>query len=184
MGSEISTRFVKRIPELALTLFFDLKGRFFDQFSETDSPCTDFLKAYEEKIRLKPIEFLPSVPLRDSRSMQASIHFLFQLTFGIATYFSLRTRNEIRTFVWVVGANGGLLALTGIIQKLTYLPADNLNEIFGLWDTRAKIFLLEFYLQKPLVRFCSPFVVLRSCFALLSIPAYLEKIIHSKSILF
>ena len=45
--------------------------------------------------------------------------------------------------------------------------------VFGI--PRAKIFLLEFYLQKPLVRFCSPFVVLRSCFALLSIPAYLEK---------
>ena len=74
-------------PQLALTLFFDLKNRFFDQFSETDSPCADFLKAYEEKIRRKPIEFLPSVPLRNSRSMQASIHFLFQLTFGIATYF-------------------------------------------------------------------------------------------------
>ena len=76
-------------PSWRLTLFFDLKNRFFDQFGETDSPCSDFLKAYEEKIGREPIEFLPSVPLRNSRSMQASIHFLFQLTFGIATYFFL-----------------------------------------------------------------------------------------------
>ena len=155
-------------PQLALTLFFDLKNRFFDQFSETDSPRADFLKAYEEKIRLKPIEFLPSVPLRNSRSMQASIHFLFQLTFGIATYFSLRTRNEIRTFVWVVGANGGLLALTGIIQKLTYLPADNLNEIFGLWDTPEPRYFYSSFTYKNhcalLLSFrCSPFLL---CFTI------------------
>ena len=29
-------------PQLALTLFFDLKNRFFDQFSETDSPWATF----------------------------------------------------------------------------------------------------------------------------------------------
>ena len=172
-------------PQLALTLFFDLKNRFFDQFSETDSPCADFLKAYEEKIRLKPIEFLPSVPLRDSRSMQASIHFLFQLTFGIATYFSLRTRNEIRTFVWVVGANGGLLALVGIIQKLTYLPADNLNEIFGLWDAPEPRYFYSSFTYKN--HWCA--FALLSLFSVLALLYYQfqhtsKKIIHSKSILF
>ena len=74
-------------PQLGLTLFFDLKNRFFDQFGETDSPGANFLKIYEEKIWGDPIEYLPSVPLRNSSSIHATVHFLFQLIFGIATYF-------------------------------------------------------------------------------------------------
>ncbi len=171
-------------PQLGLTLFFDLKNRFFDLFSETDSPCADFLKAYEEKIGREHIQFLPSVPLSNSRSMQASIHFLFQLTFGIATYFSLRTRNEIRTFVWVVGANGGLLALIGIIQKLTYVPADELKEIFGLWDAPEPRYFYSSFTYKN--HWCA--FALLSLFSVLALLYYQfqhtsKKIIHSKSIL-
>ena len=51
--------------------------------------------------------------------------------------------------------------------------------VFGI--PRAKIFLLEFYLQKPLVRFCSPFVVLRSCFALLSIQHTSKKLFTARA---
>ena len=172
-------------PQLALTLFFDLKNRFYDQFSETDSPCSNFLKAYEKKIGCEPIEFLPSVPMRNSQSMQASIHFLFQLTFGIATYFSLRTRNEIRNFVWVVGANGGLLALIGILQKLSYVPADDLKEIFGLWNAPEPRYFYSSFTYKN--HWCA--FALLSLFSALALLYYQfkhtsKKIIHSKSIVF
>ena len=172
-------------PQLALTLFFDLKNRFFDQFGETDSPCAKFLKVYEEKIGREHIQFLPSVPLRESRSIHASVHFLFQLIFGIATYFSLRTRNEIRTFVWVVGANGGLLALVGIIQKIHYVPADELKEIFGLWDAPEPRYFYSSFTYKN--HWCA--FALLSLFSVLALLYYQLKntpikIIHSKSILF
>ena len=58
-------------PQLALTLFFDLKNRYFDRFEDTGSPCKNLLNAYEEKIDHKPIESLPSIPLRNSSSIHS-----------------------------------------------------------------------------------------------------------------
>jgi hypothetical protein len=121
-------------PQLALTLFFDLKNRFSDQFNDIDSPSSALLDAYNEKIFSNPIELLPTIPLQNSTSINGAIHFLLQLAFGIAAYFALKTRKEIRNFVWVIAINGGLLALIGIIQKAQYVPGDNLKEIFGIWD--------------------------------------------------
>ena len=172
-------------PQLGLTLFFDLKNRFFDQFGETDSPGANFLKIYEEKIWGDPIEYLPSVPLRNSSSIHATVHFLFQLIFGIATYFSLSTRNEIRNFIWVVGANGGLLALVGILQKIHYVPSDELKEIFGLWDAPEPRYFYSSFTYKN--HWCA--FALLSLFSVLALLYYQLKntpikIIHSKSILF
>ncbi|MBT3635431.1 MAG: O-antigen ligase family protein [Opitutae bacterium] len=172
-------------PQLALTLFFDLKNRYFDRFDGTDSPSANLLNAYEEKIGRKPIEFLPSIPLRNSPSIHASIHFLFQLTFGIVTFFALRTRNEIRNFVWVIGVNGGLLALIGIIQKVHYVPSDSLKEIFGIWDAPEPRYFYSSFTYKN--HWCA--FALLSLFAVIALLYYqfkhaTKKIIHSKSILF
>lgn len=172
-------------PQLALALYFDLKNRYFDQFGGTDSPCTNLLDAYEEKIWRKPIEYFPSIPLRNSSSIHAVIHFLFQLTFGITTYFALRTRSEIRNFVWVIGVNGGLLALIGIIQKIHYVPADDLKEIFGIWNAPEPRYFYSSFTYKN--HWCA--FALLSLFSVIGLLYYQfkhasKKIIHSKSIFF
>jgi len=172
-------------PQLALTLFFDLKNRYFDRFDGPDSPSSNLLNAYEKKIGSKPIDSLPSIPLRNPPSIHASIHFLFQLTFGIVTFFALRTKNEIRNFVWVIGVNGGLLALIGIIQKFHYVPSDSLKEIFGIWDAPEPRYFYSSFTYKN--HWCA--FALLSLFSVIALLYYQfkhasKKIIHSKSILF
>ena len=122
-------------PNLSVALFFDLKNNYFDNFDSSQSPCTELLKLYESKIKRPNVEFLPSSPTITKSNIFSCVHFVFQIMFGIVMYFSLRTRREIRMCIYVVAINAGLLALIGIIQKINYLPHDNLKEIFGIWDT-------------------------------------------------
>ena len=173
----------KKDPQLALTLFFDLKNRYYDQFQDFGSPCTNLLQAYEEKITCKHIDAFPSVALRNTSSIHSAIHFLFQLTFGVATYFALRTRSEIRTFALVIVINGGLLALIGIFQKVYYLPGEEVKEIFGIWDAPEPRYFYSSFTYKN--HWCA-FAIL----SLFSVIALLydqfkktaKKITHNKSV--
>jgi O-antigen ligase len=122
-------------PNLSIALFFDLKNNYYDNFGSSQSPCTRLLSLYESKIKRPNVEFLPSSPTLTKSNIFSCGHFLFQIMFGIVMYFSVRTRKEIRICIYVVAINAGLLALIGIIQKINYVPHDNLKEIFGIWDT-------------------------------------------------
>jgi hypothetical protein len=170
-------------PQLALTLFFDLKNRFSDQFNDIDSPSSALLDAYNEKIFSNPIELLPTIPLQNSTSINGAIHFLLQLAFGIAAYFALKTRKEIRNFVWVIAINGGLLALIGIIQKAQYVPGDNLKEIFGIWDAPEPRYYYSSFTYKN--HWCA--FALLSFFPVIALLYYqskheTKKLIHNKSV--
>jgi len=169
-------------PQLALTLFFDLKNRFSDQFNDIDSPSSALLNAYEEKIFANPVESLPTIPLRNSTSIHGAIHFLFQISFGIAIYFALRTRKEIRNFVWVIAINAGLLALIGIMQKIHYVPSDTLKEIFGIWDAPEPRYFYSSFTYKN--HWCA--FALLSFFSVIALLYYQSKngngkIFHNKS---
>ncbi len=122
-------------PKLALAIFLDLKNQFHDKYGQANSPCLDLIELYEDKLINDPIPFLPETPFSDNAFIYSSIHFICQLAFGVIIFLSLRTRREIRFFVYLMAINGGLLALAGIIQKLNYVPDDDLKEIFGIWDT-------------------------------------------------
>lgn len=172
-------------PQLALTLFFDLKNRYADQFKKTNSPCSNLLDAYEEKITCKHIEALPSVPLRNSTSIHGAIHFLFQITFGIVTFFALRTRKEIRNFVFGIAISGGLLALIGIFQKVHYVPGDEVKEIFGIWNAPEPRYFYSSFTYKN--HWCA--FSLLSLFPVIALLYYEfkntdKKLIHSKSVFF
>ena len=122
-------------PQLALALFFDLKNNYQDNFDSYPSPCTKLLDLYECNIKRSNIELLPSSTTMSKSIAFSFVYFVFQIIFGIAMYFSLRTRKEIRQCIYVIAINAGLLAIIGIIQKINYVPHDHLKEIFGIWDT-------------------------------------------------
>jgi O-antigen ligase len=122
-------------PDLGLALFLDLKNRYHDRFGSKQSACTQFIALYEKEIGQNAIKFIPSSPVFSSTTIFSCVHFIFIILFGIVMYFSIRTRKEVRICAFVIGVNAGLLALIGIIQKLSYVPHDNLKEIFGIWDT-------------------------------------------------
>ena len=122
-------------PNLSVALFFDLKNRYYDKFDSMQSPCTKLLSLYESKIKRPNVALLPSSPTIAKSNIFSCVHFVFQILFGIIMYFSIRTRKEIRMCIFIIAINAGLLALIGIIQKIHYIPHDNLKEIFGIWNT-------------------------------------------------
>jgi hypothetical protein len=122
-------------PNLSVALFFDLKNKYYDKFDSVQSPCTKLLSRYESKIKRPNVALLPSSPTITESNIFSCVHFIFQILFGIIVYFSVRTRKEIRMCIFIIAINAGLLALIGIIQKIHYVPHDDLKEIFGVWNT-------------------------------------------------
>ena len=171
-------------PKLALAIFLDLKNQFHDKYGQADSPCLDLLELYEDKLKNDPIPFLPETPFSDNSSIYSSIHFVCQLAFGVLIFLSLRTRREIRFFIYLVAINGGFLALAGIIQKLNYVPDENLKEIFGIWDTpEPRYFFSSFTYKNHWVSFA--LLCLFASLAILcrQIKNCRGKIIHEKRLL-
>jgi len=170
-------------PGLAIALFYDLKNRYNDRFGLTPSPCTDLLILYEKKIKLEKYLFLPSCPISSKAYLFTCIHFILLIMFGVIMYSALRSRREIRLCVLIISINAGLLALAGIIQKINYVPGENLKEIFGIWDTpEPRYFYASFTYKNHW-----------SCFALISlflmvsllhhqVKTSMLKLIHDKKI--
>ena len=172
-------------PGLAIALFYDLKNRYKDRFGSTSSPCSDLLISYEEKIKLKKYLFLPSCPISNKAYLFSCIHFIFLIMFGVIMYSALRSRREIRLCVLIITINAGLLALAGIIQKINYVPNENLKEIFGIWDTPEPRYFYASFTYKNHWS-CFALISLFLMFSLLhhQIKTSTLKLIHDKKIFF
>lgn len=170
-------------PKLALAIFFDLRNTYFDRFGEGKSGCGDLITRYEDEISSQAIPYIPTSTIIDSRSILFFIDFLLQFSFGLVTYFLIRSRHEVRLFMWVICINASILAIVGIIQKMNYIPSDYAKEILGLWDAPEPRYFYSSFTYK---NHWSAFVILSlfCCFSLL----YYEfknlktKLIHCKAI--
>ncbi len=171
-------------PNLSLALFFDMKNRYYARFGSTQSACTKLLKLYEDKIKSPTAEFFPSSPTLTKSNMFSCMHFILQIMFGVIMFFSVRTRREIRICTFIIAINAGLLALIGIIQKIHYVPHDNLKEIFGIWDTPEPRYFYSSFTYK---NHWSCFAIV-SLFLSIAILRYQinhssQKLIHNKKVL-
>ena len=148
-----------RDPDLNLALYFHTYNKYKDNFLINNSPVDNFMNLLIEKISLKPIKFLPSVAIKHKNKIFDFIHFFFQLFFGIAVYNCLNNLAQIRKIILILSCNTLIITIFGIVQKLNYIPSDNLNEIWGIWDTpEPRYFFASFTYKNHW-----------SCFAIMSI---------------
>ena len=121
--------------ELSINLSLDFEKKYNEKFKFEGSSCDILLANYSNQIKYKNIEYLPSTVISHKKLYIEFIYFIFQLSFGIIAYLSLKRLKDIRKILFFTVINGGLLSIAGIVQALTYIPSDNLKEIWGIWDT-------------------------------------------------
>jgi len=122
-------------PKLSIALFYHLKNEYYDKFNVNNSPVDNLIIKYQKFIELKIIDFLPTLPFKSKEFITEFVHFAFQILFGVAVFYHIKTLKHIRNIILIISYNGGLIALLGIFQKLNYTPGENLKEIWGIWDT-------------------------------------------------
>ena len=122
-------------PNLAHTVFFDFKNRYFDKFPKSNSSSAKLIYDYENLISLTPNGFFPTLVISSTNIIINFVHKICQLSIGIIFFLLLSERKTIRKLLFIVTINAGLLAVVGIWQKLNYIPSDNQLEILGIWDT-------------------------------------------------
>ena len=122
-------------PNLAHTVFFDFKNRYFDKFPKSNSSSAKLIYDYENLISLTPNGFFPTLVTSSTNIIINFVHKICQLSIGIIFFLLLSERKTIRKLLFIVTINAGLLAVVGIWQKLNYIPSDNQLEILGIWDT-------------------------------------------------
>jgi len=126
--------FIHDAPNRAITIFLDFNNRYTDNFGSVD-PAGKLLKKIIDIIDRKPSPYLPTNPLVNYDTWINFFFFISQLAIGFLAYYFIKKKHLIRRFVIYIAASAVILAIVGIVQKLNYEPADNLKEIFGIWDT-------------------------------------------------
>lgn len=124
----------KKDPELSVALFFHFKNNYYDRFNKEDTPIDKLIIRYQNNIKLNKNEYLPNLPLKNSKVAIDFTHFIFQILLGFVAFLNIKDIKEIRRFIFIFCLNGFFLAFFGIIQKLNYVPSDNLKEIWGIWN--------------------------------------------------
>ncbi len=121
-------------PKKALALYLHSKNEIEDSYqSEDENP--DLLDGILSLIWSNPQPYLPSLIINHQGSILNHSIFLSQLFVGMIAYILFKTRSSIRNFIVGLIISSILLAIAGIIQKIQYFPADDLKEIWGIWDT-------------------------------------------------
>ena len=54
---------------------------------------------------------------------------------GLVLSLLVKDKRTIRNILYILTVNAGILSFCGIVQQNHYVPSDNLNEIWGIWDT-------------------------------------------------
>ena len=124
----------KKDPLLAITLIYDLKNRFLDKFNNK-GPTYKLIIDYENLINLKNNLFLPSITIKSKSILKDYFHFIMQIISGLVLFLFVKDKRTIRNILYILTVNAGILSFCGIVQQNHYVPSDNLNEIWGIWDT-------------------------------------------------
>lgn len=123
----------KSDPALANSLFFDLKNRYYDKFPESTSASAQLLEKYQSQISLNSNGLIPNAAINND--FWVFIHFICHIIIGLVFYLLVSSKQFIRTICKIIVFNAVLLSVFGILQKIYYVPSDNLLEIWGIWDT-------------------------------------------------
>jgi O-antigen ligase len=124
----------KQDPELSVALFFHFKNNYYDSFNKENSSIDKFIIKYQNNIKLNKNDYLPTLPLKNTKVVIDFTHFIFQILLGFVVFLNLKDIKEIRKIIFIFCLNGFFLAFFGIIQKLNYVPSVNLKEIWGIWN--------------------------------------------------
>ena len=121
-------------PQRALTLYLHSKNELEDSYP-VENRNLNVLDKILSLIWSAPHPYLPSQIINHKDTLNNHLVFLSQLLIGIVAYLLFNTRRSIRKFITGLVISSTLLAVAGIVQKIQYFPADNLKEIWGIWDT-------------------------------------------------
>ena len=121
-------------PKRALALYLHSKNEIEDSYQLEDKNI-DLLDDILSSIWSVPNPYLPTQIIKHEGSLLNYSVFISQLLIGIIAYLLFKTRSSIRNFIAGLIISSVILALAGIVQKIQYFPADDLKEIWGIWDT-------------------------------------------------
>ena len=121
-------------PKRALALYLHSKNEIEDTYQLEDKNL-DLLDDILSSIWSVPNPYLPTQIIKHEGSIQNYSVFISQLLIGIIAYLLFKTRSSIRNFIAGLIISSVILAIAGMIQKIQYFPADDLKEIWGIWDT-------------------------------------------------
>ncbi|MDG1139736.1 MAG: O-antigen ligase family protein [Opitutales bacterium] len=163
--------FTSSNPNQAISVFLDFKNLYSDKYGSSDEGAV-LLKNISKQIEGDPNPYLPTVPLTNTESWGSFLYFISQISVGFLAFHYLKQRVEIRKFALLLGISAVILAIIGIVQKLNYIPAENMKEIFGIWDTPEPRY---FYASFTYKNHWSAFVILIiSCLLALKIRVSLK----------
>ena len=121
-------------PKRALALYLHSKNEIEDSY-QIGNESVDLLDEILSLIWSVPNPFLPTQIIEHEGSVINYSVFISQLFVGIIAYLLFKTRSSIRNFIAGLIISSVILAIAGMIQKIQYFPADDLKEIWGIWDT-------------------------------------------------
>jgi len=126
---------VEHSPDKSLAIFFDLKSAYRIKYkpNETDD-LWNLLDEIEQKTKINNISFLPSLVTNNQNSFYDFIFWFLCLSIGSIIVYNSYFFSQERFFLHVISINSSLLAIIGILQKIYYIPSDNVLEILGVWD--------------------------------------------------
>lgn len=125
----------KKDPHLGLSIFFNLKNIYLQNFGNTPSPSLNVIEKYEKLIEVKSFKWIPQSIISSVAIITDYIHITISLILIYLCYLSFNSRKIIRRVFLLVFVSSGALALVGIYQKINYLPTEDGKEILGIWDT-------------------------------------------------
>lgn len=121
-------------PKRALALYLHSKNELEDSF-HFNGENLNLLDKIMSLIWAAPYPYLPSQVINHEKTLLNHSVFFSQLFIGVLAYLIFKSRSSIRNFMAGLIISSVILAVAGIIQKIHYFPADDLKEIWGIWDT-------------------------------------------------
>ena len=121
-------------PKRALALYLHSKNELEDSY-RLEGESLVLLDKITSLIWSAPYPYLPSQIINHQDHMLKQSVFLTQLLIGMLAFLVFKSRSSIRNFIAGLIISSVILSIAGIIQKIQYLPADDLKEIWGIWDT-------------------------------------------------
>ena len=126
--------YFKSDAKKALGLLLHYNNQFNDEYGQQSGNST-ILSNLLKKMWSKPNPFLPVQVIVSEDSFFQHLVFFSQFCIGFFAFIIFKDRKSIRRFVGLLFISGFALGIAGMVQKFSYKPDSNLNEIWGIWDT-------------------------------------------------
>ena len=123
-------------PSKGLTIFLDFKNRYKDRFgAHNKDSLWNMICELEDKLKIPNLSMLPSLPVRNINNITKVYFLCFHVFLGFIFYkLILEDKSRLDKTCFLIFINTSILAIVGIIQKMYYVPNNNVLEILGIWD--------------------------------------------------